>query len=201
MRSRASHGEQGGRRRTNNPRKFRVDCAAANTRPYTVRKGDTLFSICSKRGIQMQEVKSLNPKLKENDIREGQTIALPSRYLSLRDLNILQGINLKGSRNYPVREGETIQDIIGKRGITMDEARKVNPNVNLYALKEGQVIQLPAGKYTKREKEMMMGSGIVPSEFFESTGTKIAGLGVLLLVTVGVYVAIEKIKDTEEPDA
>lgn len=151
-------------------------------------------------GIKMQEVKSLNPKLKEDDIREGQTIALPSRYLSLRDLNILQGINLKGSRSYPVREGETIQDILGKRDITMDEARKLNPNVNLYGLKEGQVIQLPAGKYTKREKEMMMGSGIVPSEFFESTGTKIAGLGVLLLVTVGIYVAIEKIKNTDEPD-
>lgn len=191
-----------------------------------MRKGDTLFSICSKRGastagerdesedhrtvadqretrrtgIKMQEVKSLNPKLKEDDIREGQTIALPSRYLSLRDLNILQGINLKGSRSYPVREGETIQDILGKRDITMDEARKLNPNVNLYGLKEGQVIQLPAGKYTKREKEMMMGSGIVPSEFFESTGTKIAGLGVLLLVTVGIYVAIEKIKNTDDPD-
>lgn len=174
-----------------------VRCASASTRPYTVRKGDTLFSICKKRGIKLEEVKSLNPKLKEHDIREGQTITLPSKYLSLRDLNILRGINLKGARSYPVREGETIGDIIGKRNITMDEVEKLNPNVDLKRLKEGQVIKLPAGKYTKREKEMMVGSGIVPSEFFDSTGAKVAGFGVLLLIAVGAYVAIEKFKNSE----
>lgn len=45
---------QGGdRQSTRSFRRRPITCAAANTRPYTVRKGDTLFSICSKRGASM----------------------------------------------------------------------------------------------------------------------------------------------------
>lgn len=33
-------------------------------------------------------------------------------------------------------------------------------------LAAGQVLKLPAGKYTVREREMMTGSGVLPTEFF-----------------------------------
>ena len=34
---------------------------------------------------------------------------------------------------------------------------------------ELQVLKLPAGKYTVREREMMTGSGLVPAEFFHAS--------------------------------
>jgi hypothetical protein len=34
---------------------------------------------------------------------------------------------------------------------------------------EGQLLKLPANKFTVREREMLMGSGILPREFFEAT--------------------------------
>lgn len=34
---------------------------------------------------------------------------------------------------------------------------------------ENQVLKLPAGKYTVREREMMTGSGLVPAEFFHAS--------------------------------
>jgi hypothetical protein len=34
---------------------------------------------------------------------------------------------------------------------------------------EGQLLKLPANKFTVREREMLIGSGILPREFFEAT--------------------------------
>jgi hypothetical protein len=34
---------------------------------------------------------------------------------------------------------------------------------------EGQLLKLPANKFTVREREMLIGSGILPPEFFAAT--------------------------------
>jgi hypothetical protein len=34
---------------------------------------------------------------------------------------------------------------------------------------DGQLLKLPANKFTVREREMLIGSGILPREFFEAT--------------------------------
>ena len=36
----------------------------------------------------------------------------------------------------------------------------------IVVLAADQVLKLPAGKYTVREREMMTGSGVLPTEFF-----------------------------------
>lgn len=36
----------------------------------------------------------------------------------------------------------------------------------MVVLAADQVLKLPAGKYTVREREMMTGSGVLPTEFF-----------------------------------
>ena len=77
----------------------------------------------------------MNHGLKKDAILEGQTILLPSSKLSVRDREILDGVKGKGKyRAYPVRKGEKIEDIIGKRGIKMAEVEKLNEGVDLASL-------------------------------------------------------------------
>lgn len=66
----------------------------------------------------------------------------------------------------------------------------LNAGANLDRLKEGQLLKLPANKFTVREREMLIGSGILPPEFFrQAIGNPFAlGLGALLFVCGGVLV-------------
>lgn len=131
-------------------------------RPYTLRQGDTLQTIASKRGglvrsssrrlclvpsakvtntfllclagFSVQQITSMNPDIKPDKITAGQTILVPSGSLSSRDKEILEGIG-QVYRIYPVRKGETLVDIISKRNITRTEMEVLNAGVNLDKLK------------------------------------------------------------------
>eukprot|EP01024_Parvocaulis_polyphysoides_P016889 TRINITY_DN17485_c1_g4_i2.p1 TRINITY_DN17485_c1_g4~~TRINITY_DN17485_c1_g4_i2.p1 ORF type:complete len:229 (+),score=35.04 TRINITY_DN17485_c1_g4_i2:69-689(+) len=170
-------------------------------RPYTVRKGDTLSSIAKKRGFGIEELLSLNDQINPDFLIEGQTLILPAGKLSDRDKEILQGIGPSSYRTYPVRAGESIQDIISKRGITMEEINNLNPDIDFeQKLLEGQIIKLPPNKFTVREKEMMLGSNIVPPAFFAETG-RTFGLGVFIgALVAGFIVYMNERSNKEDSD-
>ena len=69
-----------------------------------------------------------------SSLDEGVTILIPSAKLSDRDREIIDGIGRR-YRTYPVRKGETVEDIISARGITMEELKRLNPDVDLKAVK------------------------------------------------------------------
>merc|ERR1712057_50029 len=69
-------------------------------RPYTVRKGDTIFKISQKRDVKAEDILSVNHGLRKDTILEGQTILLPSSKLSERDREILDGVG-KGKGEGP----------------------------------------------------------------------------------------------------
>lgn len=153
-----------------------------SVRPYTLRKGDALESIARKRGFTLQQIVSINPDINPDSVTEGQTILLPAGNLSSRDKEILEGIGTV-YRIYPVRKGENLADVLTKRSIMRDEMGSLNPGVNLDKLKEGQLLKLPANKFTVREREMLIGSGILPPEFFQATRNPfVIGVGALMLV-------------------
>ncbi|GBF94956.1 hypothetical protein Rsub_07457 [Raphidocelis subcapitata] len=171
-----------------------------SVRPYTLRKGDTLESIAKKRGFTVQQITSINHDANPDKVKEGQTILLPASGLSSRDKEILEGI---GSvyRIYPVRKGEALADIIAKRSITRAEIEALNANIKLDKLKEGQLLKLPANKFTVREREMLIGSGILPPEFFQATKNPfVLGVGALLMVC-GFVMAWQRFYDEESADA
>lgn len=78
-----------------------------------------------------------------------------------RDKEILKGIAPSGPRTYPLRKGETVAEVLKGRGITMAECAALNPGVDLSKAKDGQLIKLPYGRYTQREKEVL--SSVVPA--------------------------------------
>eukprot|EP00882_Tetradesmus_deserticola_P001759 GHRQ01001889.1.p1 GENE.GHRQ01001889.1~~GHRQ01001889.1.p1 ORF type:complete len:214 (+),score=82.63 GHRQ01001889.1:584-1225(+) len=168
-----------------------------SVRPYTLRKDDTLKTIAQKRGLTVDQVISINPDVKPDVVAAGQTILLPAGTLSSRDREILGGIGTV-YRVYPVRKGETLTDIITKRNITRTEMSVLNSGVNLDKLKEGQLLKLPANKFTVREREMLIGSGILPAEFFEATKNPfVIGAGALMLVC-GFVMAWQRFYDEDK---
>mmetsp|Transcript_11058 Transcript_11058/g.19163 ORF Transcript_11058/g.19163 Transcript_11058/m.19163 type:complete len:214 (+) Transcript_11058:106-747(+) len=184
-------------------RAFVVTRAAAfqgTVRPYTLRKGDTLDTIAKKRALTVEQLAALNPGMNPAKMEAGKTILIPSAKLSSRDREILDGIGA-GYRLYPVRMGETLPDIMAKRKITMSEMHSLNPGINLDQLEDNQILKLPAGKFTVREREMLIGSGIVPSEFFEvAKNPFVIGVGALLGVC-GFVLAWMNLQTDDELDA
>ena len=83
----------------------------------------------------MKEVLKLNPGLDPNNLKEGSSLTLPLGKLSARDRQILDGMRAGNYRLYPVRAGERLDDILAKRGITMDEFVALNPDVNVNRVK------------------------------------------------------------------
>ena len=81
-------------------------------------------------------------------------------------------------------------DVLKGRGVTWAECAALNPGVDLHKAKDGQVLKLPYGRYTQREKEVL--SSVVPGP---SLGLPaLAGpssaqlqLGLLLLLGVSAY--------------
>lgn len=59
-----------------------------------------------------------------------QTILVPAGSLSSRDREILAGMSRGNYRTYPVRPGESLDDILEKRNITKDEFLALNPEVD-----------------------------------------------------------------------
>lgn len=168
-----------------------------SVRPYTLRKGDTLKSIAQKRGLTVDQVISMNPEVKPDAVAAGQTILLPAGTLSSRDREILEGIGAV-YRIYPVRKGESLSDITSKRNISRAEMANLNTGVNLDKLKEGQLLKLPANKFTVREREMLIGSGILPPEFFAATKNPfVIGAGALMLVC-GFVLAWQRFYDEDK---
>ena len=110
----------------------------------------------------------LLPTFKLSDVRPprsrgGSPVppALTRPPLAQRDREILKGIAPTGARTYPMRAGEKLSEVLKGRGVTMAEAQALNPGVDLAKVKDGQLVKLPYGRYTQREKEML--SSVVPA--------------------------------------
>ena len=71
----------------------------------------------------------MNPEVSSANAVPGKTILLPAGKLSSRDKEILGGIG-QSYRIYPVRDGETLSDIMSKRGITRQEIEVLNPGLD-----------------------------------------------------------------------
>mmetsp|Transcript_9088 Transcript_9088/g.27276 ORF Transcript_9088/g.27276 Transcript_9088/m.27276 type:complete len:127 (+) Transcript_9088:64-444(+) len=79
------------------------------SRPYTVRTGDTMRSIAEKRKVPLETLLKMNHDVSPDALVEGQRLQLPVGELSARDQEILQGIGPWTYRTYPVRDGEKLE--------------------------------------------------------------------------------------------
>lgn len=94
---------------------------------YTVKKGDTLWSIARKNNITVDELKKLN-NLTSNSLSLNQVLKLPTNNNDL-------------STTYTVKSGDTLYKIANKYGLSVNELKSIN-NLSTNNLSIGQVLKI-----------------------------------------------------------
>lgn len=103
---------------------------ANNQDTYTVKKGDTLYSISKNQNIPIDTIIKLN-NLTSSNLEIGQQLKLKS------DSN-----NSSNKNQYIVQRGDTLYSLALKYNTTVDKLRKLN-NLNTNTLTIGQILVLP----------------------------------------------------------
>ena len=101
---------------------------------YTVKKGDTLYSIAQKYNTTVGQIVSLN-YLKSNDLSVGQVLRIPETYTSEDDMVI------PVYKNYTVKRGDSLYSIARDNGISVDTLMKDNGLTNV-SLSIGQILRI-----------------------------------------------------------
>ncbi len=97
---------------------------------YTVKSGDTLYSIARKYEISVNQLKEFN-NLVSNSLSIGQTLKIPS-----------SGSSVGPGVQYIVVSGDSLYGIAKKYNTTVDEIKKLN-NLSSNNLSIGQILKIP----------------------------------------------------------
>ena len=97
---------------------------------YTVKKGDTLYSISKKKNIPIDTIIKLN-NLTSSNLEIGQQLKLKSN-----------SNNSSNKNQYIVQRGDSLYSLALKYNTTVDKLRKLN-NLNTNTLTIGQILVLP----------------------------------------------------------
>ena len=112
---------------------------AATLDTYTVKAGDTLYSIANKYGLTVSELKSLN-NLTSDILSIGQVLNVSNSNTSTTPTN--------PSNIYTVKSGDSLYSIARKYGITVDALKSANGKTsNLLSI--GEVLVIPTSSSTR----------------------------------------------------
>ena len=101
---------------------------------YTVKKGDSLYSIAGKYKTTIGEIISLN-YLKNDKLSIGQILRIPETYTKEEE------IYMPTFKNYTVKSGDTLYSIAKNNGISVDTLMKDN-GITSNNLIKGQVLKI-----------------------------------------------------------
>lgn len=108
--------------------------APAGSNYYTVKSGDSLWSISRKFGITVDELKSAN-NLSSNLLSVGQNLIIPGKETQTT------------GDEYVVKKGDTLYSIARKYNTSVDNLKSIN-NITTDSLAIGQIIKLPSTSST-----------------------------------------------------
>jgi peptidoglycan endopeptidase LytF len=98
---------------------------------YTIRAGDTLFSLANRFGTTVDAILEANPGLDPRSLQVGRRICIPSRRCP------------QGTFIYVVRRGDTLTAIARQFGTTVQAIIRANPGIDPNQLAIGQEICVP----------------------------------------------------------
>jgi membrane-bound lytic murein transglycosylase D len=103
---------------------------------YRVKSGDTLSSIATHTGIQMDQIRSWN-KIKGDTIFVGQS-------LILRSPNATSTGTTVKTTSYAIKSGDTLSQIAARYGTSISELQRINKITKASSIYAGQKIMVPA---------------------------------------------------------
>lgn len=121
----------------NNLQIGQVICIPRSTTPippcdgvyYSVKAGDTLFSIAMAFNIPLSTLIAANPGIDPNNLQIGQLICIPKV--------VPPPISCPGGTVYTVRENDNLGTILLRFNLSYEDLKAANPNVDLSMLRPG----------------------------------------------------------------
>lgn len=101
---------------------------------YVVQKGDSLWSISSKLGVSVSDIKKIN-NLSSNNLSIGQVLIIPSKKSDDEESNADENI-------YVVKKGDSLWLIAKNHNTSVDEIKRLN-NLSSNTLSIGQRLKIP----------------------------------------------------------
>ena len=108
---------------------------------YTVEKGDTLYSIAKKYGLDSNELIEFN-QLFNTILTIGQQIIIPIYDKQINNNNNNSNDSIDNTITYIVNSGDTLYSIAKKYGINVNELMEIN-NLNSTMISLGQQLSIP----------------------------------------------------------
>ena len=112
--------------------------ASAQTQ-YSVKTGDTVYSLAKKNNVSVDDLYKANPGLKESGLKLGSSIVIPK---GKSDGTITYNTPVVTTSTYTVVAGDTLYSLARKNNLTEKELIALNPGLTAETLKVGQVIKL-----------------------------------------------------------
>lgn len=113
---------------------------------YTVKSGDSLWSISRKFGVSVDDLKKVN-NLSSNLLSIGQNLIIPGKK------------NNTSSNEYVVKKGDTLYGIANKYNVSVDNLKSYN-NLSTDSLSIGQIIKIPDNKVNSNEYVVKSGDSL-----------------------------------------
>lgn len=124
-----------------------------STFTYTVKKGDSLYSIAKMYDTTVQKIIDLN-NLRSTSLSIGQKLTLPENYPT-------GDIVLPNYINYTVKKGDNLYSIARTYNVSVDTIMKDN-NLNTNTLSVGQNLKIRISKESMEEVEECFGEDYTP---------------------------------------
>ena len=121
---------------------------------YTVKSGDTLYSIAKKYGVPVNEIMKLNYFTSTN-LTPGQVIRIPENYFDMDNMT------LPNYKNYTVQKGDSLYKIAKENNISIDTLEKDNA-LTSPILKIGQILRIRLPEGSTIEVEECIGPSYTP---------------------------------------
>ena len=144
---------------------------------YTVKKGDTLFSVAKANGVSVEDLKKANG-LKDNTLSLGQKLRIPAKsntaifpaakkttnngiqmYREISDEEIAKEntknkfVRIIKNPDYKIKEGDTAGSIAEKFNVSTEAVLALN-SLNEKTLKVGEVIKIPERREARNVKSI-----------------------------------------------
>lgn len=138
---------------------------------HTISPKETIYSLCSKYNVKVDDVRAVNPGLNVSKIYEGDVIRIPINTKKENTATAGNNKTEKPSKTHKVQKRETIRSISRMFKITTDELIAANPELKNRKLIIGEIITIPTHQETKKQDAQSNG-GYKTSELEETNKNK-----------------------------
>ena len=109
---------------------------------YTIKKGDTLYSLSGRFKVPLARILRANPYIDIYNLQVGEQICIPK----------CPNCNPFYLMSYIIKDDESLLDVLNRFGIELEDLLKYN-NLNGMLLRTGSKLQIPVRREGEAEEE------------------------------------------------